>query len=306
MPRPMVIDDATIDPDGQPPVPFQAALDHARTLMQWAQEAPPPGMRVVRDIAYGPHRLHCFNVFAPADASNAPVLVFWHGGGWTNGYREYQTFMAPHVVRMGMVLVAPSYRLAPEHPLPCAHEDAMALLAELQRCLAQWGGSPEQVFLAGHSAGGHLAALAALRVADRARAGIGETLVRGCLPISGIMDLHDPDPAAGSLEERVYTTVLRGCDPVFDTVYSPLFWTAGNRVPFALTYGEHDSARVKKSNARMLAMLQAQPAAVSCVLEPGRDHFQTHRALRSATDGWYKRLAVMAGLPFPNLQGEQT
>ena len=132
-------------------------------------------MQVVRDIAYGPHRLHRFNVFAPADARHAPVLVFWHGGGWTNGYRDYQTFMAPHVVRLGMVLVAPSYRLAPEHPLPCAHEDSMALLAELQRCLAQWGGSPEPVFLAGHSAGGHLAALAALRLADRTRAGIGET-----------------------------------------------------------------------------------------------------------------------------------
>lgn len=295
----MAMDDTHFDPDGQPPMPFQAALDYARTVMQWAREAPPPGMRVARDLAYGPHRLHRFNVFAPEAVRDAPVLVFWHGGGWTNGYRDYQTFMAPHVVRLGMVLVAPSYRLAPEHPLPCAHEDAIALLAELQRSLAGWGGSPEQVFLAGHSAGGHLAALAALRVADRARAGIGGSMVRGCLPISGIMDLHDPQPAAGSLEERVYTMVLRGRDPVLDTVCSPLFWTAGNRVPFALTYGENDSARVKKSNARMLAMLQAQPAPVSGVMEPGRDHFQTHTALRQPDDGWYRRLAAMAGVRWP-------
>ena len=303
----MVIDDAAVDPDGQPPMPFQAALDYARTVMQWAREAPPPGMRVARDIAYGPHRLHRFNVFAPADAHNAPVLVFWHGGGWTNGYRDYQTFMAPHVVRVGMVLVAPSYRLAPGHPLPCAHEDSMALLAELQRCLAQWGGSPEQV--PEEVQGDPLATEQATgRAGDGADdgAGLDAGCIRACLPISGIMDLHDPDPAAGSLEERVYTTVLRGHDRVFDTVLSPLFWAAGNQVPFALTYGEHDSARVKKSNVRMLAMLQAQPAAVSCVTEPGRDHFQTHTALRLPTDGWYARLAHMAGLAMPGQQGEQT
>jgi arylformamidase len=295
--------DALVDPDGQPPMPFQAALDYARTVMQWAREALPPDMRVARDVPYGPHRLHRFDVFAPAGATHAPVLVFWHGGGWTNGYRAYQTFMAPHVVRLGLVLVAPSYRLAPEHPLPCAHEDSLALLAELERCLPQWGGAPDRVYLAGHSAGGHLAALAALRADERARKGIGASMVQGCLPISGIMDLHDPSPAAGSLEERVYSTVLRGRDPVLDTVLSPLYWTAGNRVPFFLTYGENDSARVKKSNARMHAMLQAQPAPVGCVMEPGRDHFQTHTALRAAGDSWYRRLADMAGLPVAGVQG---
>jgi hypothetical protein len=110
------------------------------------------------------------------------------------------------------------------------------------------------------------------------------------------MDLHDPDPAPGSLEERVYTTVLRGQPAWTDTVVSPLFWTADNQIPFALTYGENDSARVKKSNARMFALLQAQLAPSSCVMEPGRDHFQTHLGLKDASDPWYRRLATMAGL----------
>ena len=282
-----------VDPDLQPPMPFQAADDYAQIVMAWAQEPLADSVVVTRDVPYGPHRLHRYNVFAPRGVSHAPVLVFWHGGGWTNGYRDYQTFMAPHVTALGMVMVAPSYRLTPESPLPCAHEDGMVMLADLQRRLPQWGGAPDQVYLAGHSAGGHLAALAAVRLADRAAAGLHPGMIRGCLPISGIMDMHEPNPMAGSLEERVYTTVLRGCDPVNDTVQSPLFWTAGNTVPFALTYGENDSARVIKSNQRMFAMLTAQTAPVSCVMETGRDHFQTHIALRSAADPWYQRLAVM-------------
>ncbi len=289
-----------VDPDGQLPLPFKAAQDYAQTVMAWAQDRLADTLAIQRDVPYGPHPLHRYNVFAPRAAVGAPVLVFWHGGGWTNGYRDYVTFMAPHVVGLGMVLVAPSYRLAPQCPLPCAHEDSMALLADLQRRLPDWGGAPGQVYLAGHSAGGHLASLAALRRADRAAAGLHPDMVHGCLPISAIMDLHDPNPKPGSLEERVYTTVLRGRDPVLDTTLSPMSWTAGNTVPFALTFGESDSERVIKSNRRMLAMLSAQSAPVSADMEARRDHFQTHTALRSAADPWYSRLANMVALYSPS------
>jgi len=284
---------ALVNPDGQPPLPVQAALDYAQAVTGWAQLPLPASVRVLRDQAYGPHRLQRYHLFAPLGAHAAPVLVFWHGGGWTHGYRDWVSFMAPAVVGLGMVLVAPSYRLAPEHPLPGAHQDSMALLAALQRDLPAQGGAADRLYLAGHSAGGHLAALAALRLADQAAAGIPAGAVRGCLPISGILDLHDPAPPPGSLEERVYTTVLRGQDPAQDCVHSPLYWAAGNRLPFVLTLGAHDSARVQRSNRRMLQMLQAQAGAASLVVEPGRDHFQTHLALRDAGDPWYQRLAAL-------------
>ena len=220
-------------------------------------------------------------------------LVFWHGGGWTNGYRDYTTFMAPHVVGLGMVLIAPSYRLAPAHPLPASCEDAFTLLTHLQQDLQQWGGAADRVYLAGHSAGGHLAALTALRQAERYRAGIDDNMIKGCLPISGIMDLHAPNPVPGSLEETVYSTVLRGCDPQLDTVLSPLYWTTGNRLPFCLTYGEKDSPRAIKSNQRLAALLQVQPGNVALHEKSGQDHFQTHTVLRDGADPWYARLAQM-------------
>ncbi|MEO6626680.1 MAG: alpha/beta hydrolase [Burkholderiaceae bacterium] len=283
------------DPDHQAPMPFAAADDYARQVMAWAQEPLPDDVVMQRAIAYGPHRLHRYDVFAPRGARNAPVLVFWHGGGWTNGYRNYTTWQAAQIVRLGMVLVAPSYRLAPEHPMPCAFEDALALLRTLQDSPPSPAASANRFFLGGHSAGGHIAALTALRVAERARIGLKPDCVRGCLPISGIMDMHAPNPPPGSLEERVYTHALKGRDALLDTVLSPLFWAAGNRLPFALTYGESDSPRVIKSNQRLFAMLQAQPdaAPLSCVVEAGRDHFQTHTALRNPSDGWYTRLSAM-------------
>jgi acetyl esterase/lipase len=225
------------------------------------------------------------------------VLVFWHGGGWTNGYRAYQRFMAPHVTRLGMVLVAPSYRLAPTDPLPAALDDALALLQALQDSLPALGGDPQRLYLAGHSAGGHVATMTALRTDRRAACNLPEDCVRGCLPISGIMDLHHPAPAAGTLEERVYSWVLRNPDE--DGVMSPLCWAKDNRVPMLLTRGAGDSERVLRSNARLQALLALQPAPVSGVVENDRNHFQTHTMLRDPAHPWYARLQQLVATGQP-------
>ena len=289
---------AADDPDAQMPLPFAAAVDYARTVMAWSREPLPTRVVATLGQSYGPHRLQRFDVFAPAGATHAPVLVFWHGGGWTHGYREWVRFMAPHVTARGLVLVAPSYRLVTEHPFPAAPDDALALLAHLQQALPSWGGAPRGLLLSGHSAGGHIAALTALRRAHWTRRGLAPDLVGGCLPISGIMDLHEPQPVPGSLEERVYTGVLRGLDPAQDAVFSPLYWSAGNTVPFHLGMGQHDSARVLRSNRRLLPLLQAQadaPAHSASLTEwSGLDHFQTHLQLRDPANPWYERLQHMA------------
>ncbi len=283
-----MLEKSIVDPDHQMSMPFQAAEDYAQTVMAWAQAPLPSDVVATRDLAYGEHRLQRYNVFAPRNARNAPVLVFWHGGGWTNGYRDYTTFMAPYVTRLGMVLVAPSYRLAPAHPLPAAFEDGLALLKALAGSLQALGGAPEQLYLGGHSAGGHLSALVALRVQERRKAGLSDEAVRGCLPISGIMDLYHPAPPPGTLEERVYKMVLGA--GVEDSVMSPLCWTVGNRLPMLLSYGERDSERVMRSNQRLLALLQLQDGPSSCRVEIGSDHFGTHTSLNDADHPWYRSL----------------
>jgi arylformamidase len=286
-----------VDPDHQSPMPFQAAEDYARTVMTWARETLPDDVVVTRDLAYGDDRLQRYDVYAPRGVRNAPVLVFWHGGGWTNGYRDYVRFMAPHITRLGVVLVAPSYRLAPAHRMPAPLDDSLAVLATLVRDIGSRGGAADRLYLSGHSAGGHLAAMTALRRDRWAAFGLPSDAIRACLPISGIMDLYHPAPAPGSLEERVYTTVL--ADPDTDAVMSPLCWTTGNRLPFLLCHGENDSERVTRSNRRLAALLQLQQGPVRRVVLPGRDHFQTHADLRQADHAWYASLhdIIRSGAP---------
>lgn len=284
---------AADNPDGQPPLPLAPAFDYARTVMAWSREPLPASVQAVLDQPYGAHRLQRFDVYAPRDARDAPVVVHWHGGGWTHGYRQWVRFMAPHVTRLGAILVAPSYRLAPEHPLPAVVDDALDLLASVRQRAAEWGGAPDRLVLTGHSAGGHLAALVALSAAARRRRDVQDEAIRACLPLSGIMDLQSVDPTPGSLEERVYTHVLRGLDAAQDVVYSPLSWTRGNRIPFDLSVGECDSARVRRSNRRLAALLAAQDVPVALHELAGRDHFQTHLDLRHPEHPWYARLDAL-------------
>ncbi len=280
---------AEANPDHQIPMPFQAAEDYACQVMSWARELPTAGMDIQRDVAYGENRLQRYDVFSPAGAKNAPVVVFWHGGGWTNGYRDYNAFMAPHITALGCVLVSPSYRLVSEAPLPAAFEDSLEMLGHVAQYIGRMGGDADRLYLGGHSAGAHLASLVALRPVDRARFGVRQGAVRACLPISGIMDLYHPSPAPGSLEERVYSMVLQ--DTAQDAVMSPICWTAGNSVPFYLSYGEHDSERVQRSNLRIRELLKLQQASVDLRIMQGQDHFQAHTSLRDAHHPWYQQLA---------------
>lgn len=275
----------------QPPLPFEAAQAYEETVLGWAADAPlPAGIAVARDRAYGPDPQHRCDVYRSTDArDDAPILIFWHGGGWTNGYKEYVAFMAPAVVGLGMVLVAPGYRLAPGHRLPAAFEDGLALTRHVIAHAADFGGRGDQIYLAGHSAGAHLAALVALRREEAGGAGIPPGAIRACLPVSGIMDLHHPDPPAASLEERIYSMVLS--DAAHDAVMSPLCWTVGNTIPMYLSHGESDSARVVHSNRRMAALLARQPGPSQLHEEPGLDHFATHTCLRDPKAAWYQRLA---------------
>jgi acetyl esterase/lipase len=190
-----------------------------------------------------------------------------------------------------MVLVAPGYRLAPAHRMPDTADDALAALVHVHRHAAGWGGNPHRLLLAGHSAGGQLAALTTLRSVQRQAAGIADEHIAGCLPISGIMDLHHPQPAPGSLEERVYSMVLPEQQPQLDAVYSPVNWAPGNRVPFVLSWGSADSERVRNSNRRLGALLQQQPGPLTLQEQEGVDHFGTHTGLHEASHPWYALLA---------------
>ncbi len=124
----------------------------------------PPGVRLVRDVAYGKSEQQRMDVYMPRHAAGAPVIVMVHGGGWRRGDKSADSVVQNKMSRwtsQGFIFISINYRLLPEAaPIEQAHDVARALAAA-QGKAEEWGGDPEKFILMGHSAGAHLSALLA-------------------------------------------------------------------------------------------------------------------------------------------------
>ena len=153
-------------------------------------------MQIIHNVAYGPEPRHRLDVWRTSTTpQNAPVIFYIHGGAWTFGdKREQGRPMLHEFVRRGWVAVACNYRLAPRHPWPAQIEDVTRTLAWIKKYVANYGGDPERIVVAGGSAGGHLAALLALSADDptwrpKDVEGISDWSVRGCIPFYGVLEM---------------------------------------------------------------------------------------------------------------------
>jgi acetyl esterase/lipase len=98
------------------------------------------------------------------------------------------SFMAPAFNSAGVTFVTAGYRLAPTHVFPAALDDCVAAVRWVLSHAAGHGGDAHRLFIGGHSAGGHYAALLAASAAQRERSGLPADALRGCLPLSGVFD----------------------------------------------------------------------------------------------------------------------
>lgn len=114
------------------------------------------------DVPYGLDDAQKYDVYLPANASDAPVIVMVHGGGWTEGDKQddhVAKAKAGYFVANGYIFVSLNYRLLPKSdPLIQAADVALGI-ANIQKNAAKWGGDQSKIVLMGYGAGGHLAAL---------------------------------------------------------------------------------------------------------------------------------------------------
>ena len=214
----------------------------------------PRSLIVTKNVPYGPEPRHRLDVWrAREDLVGAPVIFYIHGGAWTFGdKREQGRPMLHEFAARGWIVVAANYRLAPRHPWPAQIEDVTRTLAWVKREIAAYGGDPDRVVIAGGSAGGHLAALAALAGADSAwwpeDDGRPDLSVRGCLSYYGVLEMTgDEDHWHGLgrglrrlLENRVIQVPYEGHEDLYRSL-SPIHRLHAGSPPFYVVQGVTDT-----------------------------------------------------------------
>ena len=223
------------------------------------------GIRITRDIAYGDHKRHRLDVFAPADArAGCPVLLQIHGGAWVIGDKRQQGQpLMRHLARQGWVCVAINYRLSPKATFPDHLIDAKRALAWIREHAHEFGGDPSFLAVTGGSAGGHLAALVGLTANNPAfQPGFEsvDTHVDACVPVYGVFDFLDRSGLhKGRLEPMLTKVVMKRSaadDPDAWHAASPLSQVHVHAPPFFVVQGAQDTLVWKEDTHAFVAALR--------------------------------------------------
>ncbi|MBE7416347.1 MAG: alpha/beta hydrolase [Ideonella sp.] len=165
--------------------------DHPRIFAGWAESSALARTRLPcrLDIAYGSEPGETLDVF-PAARPGAPVLVFIHGGWWRALDKADFSFLAPALVEAGATVVVPNHALCPSVSVETIALQMTRALAWAWRNPGVHSGDPNRIVVAGHSAGGHLAAMLLCCRWKDVGDDLPPRLVAGALSISGVFDLE--------------------------------------------------------------------------------------------------------------------
>ncbi len=217
------------------------------------------------NISYGPHDDQALDVYLP-DApgeGQLPVLVFIHGGSWSHGYKEWMGFIAPAITCLPAIYVSIGYRLAPETRFPGPVEDCRNAIRWVFENISPRGGDPDRIFVGGHSAGGHLAALITLQREAWVDYSLPETVIKGCFPVSGSYDFR--------LRDREFK-LLNSNDEI--EAASPVTYVSGNTVPFYIAFGDNDFEDLRRQAPLFAESLERESGRVELEEYTESDHFR--------------------------------
>jgi acetyl esterase/lipase len=218
------------------------------------------GVRVNRDLAYGPDARQKLDVYAPAGPRrDLPVIVFFYGGSWQGGNRAEYLFAAAVLARQGFVVMVPDYRVHPTVKFPAFLQDCAAAVGWAFGNAAAHRGDPAAVFLLGHSAGAYNAVMLAL----------APDLLDPRYQLAGVLGLAGPYDFL-PLKDPVLKRIFAPEDRIAQT--QPINFARADAPPMFLATGAWDVTVMPRNTTALAARLRALGAPVETRIYPKLGH----------------------------------
>jgi acetyl esterase/lipase len=228
------------------------------------------GIRPTTDVAYGAGPRRRLDVYQPrAAGARRAVVVFLYGGRWRSGAKRDYLLIANALTRRGWVVVVPDYRLYPAAIFPAWVEDGASAVRWTVDNIGRYGGDAGRIFVVGHSAGAHTAALLALDEHYLRTAGVPSGAVRGFVSLAGPVDTTWTDPDVQA---------LMGPESHWPSTY-PVSHVDGTEAPLLLLHGVDDETVGVGNSKRLAARIRERGGCARVGVYRGVGHIRIALAL---------------------------
>jgi len=239
--------------------------------------------QLTKDQSYAKHPLNQLDIYRPTNQAIKGTVIFFYGGCWgacTTYTREYYRFVGEALTSIGYIAVIPDYRRYPEVLFPQIMLDSSAVVAWVNDNIEQYGGETEQIFLMGHSAGGHIAAM--LTVNKNYLDDDLHQNIRGFIGLSAPYDF---------IFDKPYQTKLFSGLEYSES--QPSYFVTGKEPPLLLLYGNDDKIVYPRNIIKMSLAVKQKGGTVETHTYNEIDHVGILSALSIP---YRKRLNVMSDI----------
>lgn len=229
------------------------------------------GFTVHSAIRFGPKARHALDIYVPKLRDGPlPVVVFFYGGSWRGGERADYRFAADALASRGYVAVVPDYRLFPDVRFPAFVEDGAKAVRWVLEHVADFAGDPDRLYLMGHSAGAHIAAMLTLDESYLAAEGVPRNSIRGTIALAG--------PYA------FYPSRTASVAPIFahladQNTARPIVFVDGDEAPMLLLHGEDDDTVFVSNTVKLWKAVRDAGGNARHIIYPDVGHLEIVFAL---------------------------
>ena len=226
-------------------------------------------------VAYGSEDRQTLDIWAPRRAAGEPlpVVIFFYGGGWSEGAAADYGFAGAALAGNGFVAVVPDYRLVPSVRFPAFVEDGALAVKWVRDNIGRYGGDPDRITIAGHSAGAYIAAMLTLDRRFLTKAGVDPDIVRAAALLSGPYDFHPFTEPRGRNAFGAWPNPAET---------QPITFARADAPPILLAHGTADRVVLPYNSKRLAERLSKAGAPVTLRLYKGVNHVDVAASLAAA------------------------